>query len=188
MSKIFRNTLALSSAVATLILLVVSVVLSSAVAYFAFNTTGARLQSENLYFAKSYVWYKNSTSSLACLVVTNTGASAVVLSRVTVKGQEIFWNGTTTYVLYNKTEGVLSPDLEFVSNLNQTGTNVVNLGGTDYTLIVASENLILQSGWTMLFYIVNPGKLMVYDVGIPIRVAISTGQSVYVTETIGKAA
>jgi len=188
MTKIFRNRSALSTPVATLIILVVSVLLSSVVSYFAINVTRARVQQEKLYLSKVYVWYENSTSSLGCLVVTNTGATDVVLSKIAIKGEESPWNGTTTYVLYNKTEEVLSADLEFVSNFNQTGSNVLNLDGTDYTLVVASENLILQSGWTMLFYIVNPQNIMVYDVGTPVGVTISTGQSIYGTETVVKAA
>jgi len=186
--KNFRNRLALSTPVASLILLVVSVLLASVASYFALNIARARVQQEKLYLSKVYVWYENSTSSLGCLVVTNTGATDVVLSKIDIKGQESPWNGTTTYVLYNKTEGILSADLEFVSTFNQTGTNVLNLGGKNYTLTVASENLILESGWTILFYIVNPENIMVYDVGTPILVTISTGQAVYGTETVVKAA
>ena len=97
------------------------------------------------------------------------------------------WNGTSTYVLFTKIEGILSANLEYVSTFNQTGENTLTLDGTEYDFTVVSENLILQSGWTMLFFIVNPGKLIVYDVGTPIRVTIFTGQALYATETIVKA-
>lgn len=188
MTKNFRRKSALSTPVASLIVLVVSVLLSSVVSYFAINVTRARVQQEKLYLSKVYVWYENSTSSLGCLVVTNTGATDIVLSKIAIKGRDSPWNGTTTFVLYNKTEEILSADLEFVSNFNQTGSNVLNLDGINYTLVVASENLILQSGWTMLFYIVNPQGIVVYDVGTPAGVTVSTGQAVYSTETNVKAA
>ena len=93
--------------------------------------------------------------------VTNTGETDIVLSKVTIKGQESAWNGTTTYVLYTKIEGILSANLQHVSTFDQTGSNNVTLDGTEYDLTVVSENLILQSGWTMLFYIVNPPNLIV---------------------------
>lgn len=83
--------------------------------------------------------------------------------------------------------GIISADLEYVSNFNQTGTNALDIDGTTYNFTVVSENLILQSGWTMLFFIVNPGNLIVYDVGTPIRVMIVTGQALYATETVVKA-
>jgi hypothetical protein len=38
-----------------------------------------------------------------------------------------------------------------------------------------------------VFFIVNPQNLIVYDVGTPVRVTVSTGQALYATETIIKA-
>ena len=187
MRKFLKNKLALSSVVASLILLVVSVLLAGVGSSFAVNIAGSRVQQEKLYLSNVSVWYENSNSTLGGLVVTNTGETDIVLSKVTIKGQESPWNGTTSYVLYTKTEGILSTSLEYVSTFNQTGENVLTLEGTTYNFTVVSENLILQSGWTMVFFIVNPANLIVYDVGTPIRVTISTGQALYATETIMKA-
>lgn len=187
MRKLFRNKKALSTVVASLILLVVSVMLAGVASYFALNVARSRVQQEKLYLSNVAVWYENSTSSLGSLLVTNTGETDIVLSKVTIKGQESPWNGTSTYVLYTKIEGILSANLEYISTFNQTGTNTLTLEGTEYDFTVVSENLILQSGWTMLFFIVNPINLIVYDVGTPIRVIISTGQALYATETIMKA-
>ena len=187
MRKLLKNKKALSTVVASLILLVVSVLLAGVASYFALNVAGSRVQQEKLYLSNVAVWYENSTSSLSSLIVTNTGETDIVLSKVTIKGQESAWNGTSTYVLYTKVEGILSANLQHVSAFDQSGSNNVTLDGIDYDLTVVSENLILQSGWTMLFYIVNPPNLIVYDVGTPIRVTISTGQALYATEAIVKA-
>ncbi len=187
MMKLSRNKKALSTVVATLILLVVSVLLAGVGSYFAINVTATRLQQEKLYLSNVSVWYENVNSSLGSIVVTNTGATDVILSKVSIKGRDSTWNGTSTYVLYTKKEGIISADLKYVSNFNQTGTNALDIDGTTYNFTVVSENLILQSGWTMLFFIVNPRNLIVYDVGTPIRVMIVTGQALYDTETIVKA-
>ena len=187
MNRILKNKKALSTVVASLILLVVSVLLAGVASYFALNVAGSRVQQEKLYLANVAVWYKNSTDALGALLVTNTGETDIVLSKVTIKGQESPWNGTSTFVLYTKIEGILTAKMEYVENFNQTGSNSLNLEGTDYDFTVVSENLILQSGWTMLFFIVNPGNLIVYDVVTPARVTISTGQALYATETIVKA-
>lgn len=187
MMKLFRNKKALSTVVATLILLVVSVLLAGVGSYFAINVAGTRIQQEKLYLSSVSVWYENINSSLGGIIVTNTGATDVILSKVTIKGQDSTWNGTSTYVLYTKKEDIISANLEYVSNFNQTGTNTLNIDGTTYNFTVVSENLILQSGWTMLFFVVNPGNLIVYDVGTPIRVMIVTGQALYATETVVKA-
>ncbi len=187
MRRLLRNKKALSTVVASLILLVVSVLLAGVASYFALNVAGSRVQQEKLYLSNVAVWYKNSTDSLGSLLVTNTGATDIVLSKVTIKGQESPWNGTQTYVLFTKIEGILSANLEYVANFNKTGTNQLTLDGINYDFDVVSENLILQSGWTMLFFIVNPQNLIVYDVGTPVRVTISTGQALYATESIVKA-
>jgi hypothetical protein len=187
MRRLLKNKKALSTVVASLILLVVSVLLAGVASYFALNVAGSRVQQEKLYLSNVAVWYKNSTTSLGSLLVTNTGATDIVLSKVTIKGQESPWNGTQTYVLFTKIEGILSANLEYVANFNKTGANQLTLDGTDYDFTVVSENLILQSGWTMLFFIVNPQNLIVYDVGTPVRVTISTGQALYATESIVKA-
>jgi hypothetical protein len=187
MRRLLKNKKALSTVVASLILLVVSVLLAGVASYFALNVAGSRVQQEKLYLSNVAVWYKNSTDSLGSLLVTNTGATDIVLSKVTIKGQESPWNGSQTYVLFTKIEGILSANLEYIANFNQTGTNQLTLDGTDYDFTVVSENLILQSGWTMLFFIVNPQNLIVYDVGTPVRVTISTGQALYATESIVKA-
>ena len=187
MRRLLKNKKALSTVVASLILLVVSVLLASVAAYFALNIAGARVQQENLYLSTVSVWYENTNSSLGGLIVTNNGETDIVLSKVTIKGQESAWNGTSSYVIYTKTDGILSTNLEYVSTFNQTGANSLTLEGTAYNFTVVSENLILQSGWTMVFFIVNPQNIIVYDVGTPIRVTISTGQALYATETIMKA-
>ncbi|MDG6222494.1 MAG: hypothetical protein QCH99_04450 [Candidatus Bathyarchaeota archaeon] len=187
MRKFLKNKKALSSAVASLILLVVSVLLAGVASNFALNVAGSRVQQENLFLANVAVWYKNSTESLGSILVTNTGETDIVLSKVTIKGQECAWNATSSYVLFTKVEGALSANLQYVNTFNQTGTNTLTFDGAIYDFEVVGENLILQSGWSMLFFIVNPGKLMVYDVGTPMRVTISTAQALYATETIVKA-
>jgi hypothetical protein len=187
MNRLLKNKKALSTVVASLIILVVSVLLAGVATSFALNVAGSRVQQEKLYLSNVAVWYKNSTTALGSLLVTNTGETDIVLSKVTIKGLESTWNGTETFVLYTKVEGIMSAKLEYVENFNQTGENSLNLEGTEYDFTVVTENLILQSGWTMLFFVVNPGNLIVYDVGTPARVTISTGQALYATETIVKA-
>jgi len=187
MRKFLRSKLALSTPVGNIILLVVSVMLCTVVTYFAFNVASSRLQEESLYLSKCRIWYKNSTFSIGAFVVVNTGATDIVLNKITVKGEECLWNGTTTYILYNKTKNLLAADLPYNEDFSQTGNNTVTIGATTYKFVVASENLILPSGWLMIFYVVNPGNIMVYDVGRPLRVVVLTAQALYATETMPKA-
>lgn len=183
MKRVCKNIIGLGTPVANLIILVAAVLLSTVVTYFAVNVTSTQVQKENLYLTKCHMWYKNSTYSVGCLVVINNGAVDVVLNKIVVKGQECPWNGTTTYILYNKTSEILSGDLPYVPNFNKDETNEVLIGDKNYTFKVAGDDFVLQSGWTMMFYIVNPGRITVYDVGLPVRMVISTAQAVYCVET-----
>lgn len=187
MRKFLRNKLALSTPIGSIILLVVSVMLCTVVTYFAFNVASTRLQEESLYLSKCHLWYKNSTFSIGALVIVNTGATDIVLNKITIKGEECVWNGTSTFILYNKTINLLAADLPYNEDFSQTGNNTVAIGATAYKFVVASENLILPSRCLMIVYIVNPGNIMVYDVGRPIRVVVSTAQALYATETMPKA-
>ena len=140
MRRLLKNKKALSTAVASLILLVASVLLAGVGSTFALNIAGSRIQQENVYLSNVAVWYKNKSCSLGSMLVTNTGETDVVLSKVTIKGQESTWNGTETFVLYTKVEGVLSANVEYVSNFNQTGSNQLTLDDVVYDFTVVSEN------------------------------------------------
>lgn len=183
MNRLFKDFLAIGTPVANLIILVVAVMLSIVVTTFAVSVTSNQAQKESLYLARCHLWYKNSTFSVGCLVVINNGPIDVVLSKITVKGQECVWNGTETYIVYNKTRDILSADMPYVSNFNKTGTNMVTIGDKSYKFNVAGDDLVLKSGWTMMFYIINPGDIIVYDIGAPARITISTAQGIYCTET-----
>jgi hypothetical protein len=88
MRRLLKNKKALSTVVASLVLLVVSVLLAGVASYFALNVAGSRVQQEKMYLSNVAVWYKNSSSALGSLLVTNTGETDIVLSKVTIKGQD----------------------------------------------------------------------------------------------------
>jgi hypothetical protein len=194
MIKVFKNRLALSTVVTTLIILVVAVLLATVVCYYAINTVSTRVQEESLSVVREHVWV-NSTAvigsesyCLASLMVTNTGGRDVVMDEIAARGQACPWNDTggavEKFVVYCTTEAVISSDLNYTPNFNFTGgINYVVLGGTQYNFTVATNPLILKSGDTMLVYIVNPDSVSVNDVGTSMGITIHTAQAIYDQET-----
>ena len=184
MRRLIKNKRALGTPVANLIILMAAVILSTTVVLFAMNVTTSQVQKENMFITTSHVWYVNSTYSTVAVSITDTGPTDVVLARIVVKGTQCTWNGTENYVVYNKSNQTLPGDLPFFANLTNTGTNIIPIANQPYTFTVAGEGLTLKSGWTLTFYIALPNTIMVYDLSMPIRIVISTTQSVYCTETL----
>jgi hypothetical protein len=196
MIKLLKNRYALSTVVTTLIILVISVLLASVVTYFAINVVSTRVQEESLHLTKQHIWH-NATAdagtvgySQASLMVINTGGRDVVIDKLGVRGQECTWNDTTDdnslkFVLYCITNDPIASDMSYVPNFNlsQTGdTNTVDFGGASKDFMVADNDLVLRSGYTMLIYIVNPDSITINDIGLTVSITAYTAQAMYYRE------
>ena len=179
--------MALSTVVTTLIILVVSVLLAGVVTYFAINVTSTRVQEESLALTKQHVWYQSGASgeSLAAIMIINTGGRDIVLDKLSVRGQEVQWAGTTQKVYYTTTTASISADLPFVSaaelptkdlngNFSSSGVPV---------LATTSSDLTLQSGKTMIIYITAPDSITINDIGLTVAITVFTSQAMYYKET-----
>ncbi len=185
MRRILRNRLALSTVVTTLIILVVSVLLAGVVTYFAINVTSTRVQEESLHITKHHVWHNGSSRALGTLMIINTGGRDVVIDKISVRGQGCDWNSSTTdkFVSYCRTTQTISADLDYVSNFARDGTNTtVTIGGSDFNFTVATDDLILKSGYTMVIYIENPDSISINDIGLTVSIEIFTAQAMYYRE------
>jgi len=193
LSKLLKNRWALSTVVTTLIILVVSVLLASVVTYFAINVVSTRVQEESLHLTKQHVWHNATATagtaaySQASLMVINTGGRDIVIDKLAVRGQTCEWNDTGTsnekFVLYCITNDPVQSDLTYVSSFSVAGANSVTLGSTAYNFTVASNDLVLQSGYSMLIYVVNPDSIAINDVGLTVGITLYTSQAMYYLET-----
>ena len=191
MIRLLRNRHALSTVITTLIILVVSILLASVLTYFATNVVGTRVQEENLHLTKQHVWQNVTATagtvaySQASLMVINTGGRDVVIDKLSVRGQECDWNNTSSnkLVFYCTTSYPMSGDMDYVPNFNVTGANRLTFDTIDYDFKVASSDLALKSGYTMLMYIINPDSINVSDVGLTVGISLHSAQAVYYRET-----
>jgi hypothetical protein len=72
--------------------------------------------------------------------------------------------------------------MPYVANFSLTDPNTVTLDGTAYTFNVASNDLVLKSGYTLLIYVVNPDSIAVNDVGLTVGISLYSAQAVYYRE------
>jgi len=192
MIKLLKNRYALSTVVTTLIILVISVLLASVVTYFAINVVSTRVQEESLHLTKTHIWHNatasagTTTYSQASLMVINTGGRDIVIDKLGVRGQECDWNDTASsnkkFVLYCTTNDPISTDMTYSDEFSVSGTNVITFGSTQYNFTVASNDLVLRSGYTMLIYIVNPDSITINDIGLTVSVTLHTAQAMYYRE------
>jgi hypothetical protein len=170
----------LSTVVTTLIILVVAVLLASIVTFYAINVVTTRVQEESLQIFKQHLWHNGTTYAEGAFLIINTGGRDVVIDKISVRGQESAW--TTVY--YNKTTSTISNDLYYlIPNLNGTllGQSVT-LGGTSFSLVQASNDLILRSGWSMIVYATNPDSISVNDIGVTVGFTVFTANAQYYKE------
>jgi len=177
--KLLKSKKALSTVVTTLIILVVSVLLATVVTFYAINVTTTRVQEENIQVYKLHTWHNGTTFAETAFLIINTGGRDLVIDKITVRGQECDW--TTVY--YNKTQDTINVDLDYLTP-NEDGTlpSTVTVGTTNYDLVAASSDVILQSGWTMIVYIANPDHVSVNDIGVTVGVTIFTANAQYYKE------
>jgi hypothetical protein len=187
-----KNKFALSTVVTTLIILVISVLLASVVTYFAINVVSTRVQEESLHLTKQHLWHNSTASpgsvgySQASLMIINTGGRDIVIDKLAVRGQEAAWNDSATstkrFVLYCITNNPVQDDMTYIPNFNESGTNVLTFGTTNYNFNVAASDLTLRSGYTMLIYIVNPDSITINDIGLTVSITLYTAQAMYYRE------
>jgi len=171
MRSFLKGKKGLSTVVTTLIILVVSVLLATVVAYYAINMTTTRVQEENLRISKAHIW-ANSTDKLAGFVIVNIGGRDTLIDKIQVRGQDIAW---TDGVYYNRSS-ITPGDLSF---LNTSATS---------WLTPATDDLDLKSGDYMVIYIEDPGTISVADVGVTCSITVFTASAQYKVEVNVEAA
>jgi len=187
MNKFAKSRKGLSTVVTTLIILVVAVLLATVVTFYAINVVSTRVQEESVKIYKQHLWHNGTTYAEAAFLLINSGGRDFVIDKIAVRGQESNW--TTVY--YSKTTNAISPDLYYI-NPNPNGTLLgksVTLSLMNYTLVQATDDLILRSGWSMIVYVTNPDSISVNDIGVTVGFTVFTSNAQWNKEcNVGAAA
>ena len=203
-----KNKYALSEVVATLIILVISVLLAGVVTYYAINVVSTRVQEESLSLSDAHIWLNpgqaagSAIYSQASVKVINTGGRDVVITKIEIRGQDAAWSSfvdatnDAQFVVDSVTSSPIQTDMYFQPTMVQPGTDPLTttpagqqfslLGGTvttgGFVFSYASTDLVLKSGDTMLLYIVNPDSITINDIGLTVSITIYTAQAMYYQE------
>lgn len=171
-----RKDKGLSQVVSTLILLVVAVLLTSVVTYYATNVTMTRTSLEEVRISHDHVWV-NSSGAVGAFKLQNLGGRDILIDKFSVRGVDSDWSDI---YYYRVPSGVsINADLNITSYTSLTGPQVT-IDGRNFTQATADIPLI--SGGELLCYVKGPDNIQLDDIGTTVGIAVTTNNAQYINE------
>lgn len=171
----------ISTVLTTLIIVVASVVLGTAVTLFGTSLFQSGVQQQALAVTGNTLWIDSSGTTVGAFVVRNTGDKVIGVDTITVRGTPVpFAN-----MWYNNTSSNLSTlaakELKFVTTpVSFPCTDCIDF--TDGTAAIdgaqATGPVLLKTGQIMIVYYEAPtGKITSADLGASVSVGIFAGNA-----------
>ncbi len=191
MPKLARNSKGLSQVITTLIILVVAVLLTGVVTYYATNVTMVRTTQEEVRVRKPHIWVEEGGNAYAAILIQNTGGRDILVDKLLIRGVEAPWGDATVIVQYYKvlTTDDISADFAVMKNgtdyvFGQIGSVPANASFWANT----TGDMPLKSSNSLLLFVKNPPNIALYDVGTTISMAVYTTNAQWIVETIVESA
>ncbi len=169
MKRIGRRNRALSTPVTTMILLVVPVMLAGGTVMFAYQIISDEMQLEILRLSNQNIWAYGNGTSFAAIAVDNLGGRDVLIDKIQVRGVEAQWS--TVY--YIKMSSQISTSLN-CPNATHSWTDFLYTEGAVASFSLASTDIPLASGDTLIVYIRNPDNITPSDIGESVSITVYT--------------
>lgn len=182
MARLQRCGRGLSQVVTTLILLVVAVLLTSTVTYYATNITMTRTQQEEVRITKKHIWV-NSTGAVAALKVQNIGGRDILVDKIAVRSVETPWSRVYYYRVPSNAS--ITGDMNITSAAKLTGASVT-IDGRTYSQ--ASVDIPLASSGVLLIYVNSPSNIDLEDIGTACSITVFTVNGQYIVESMVESA
>lgn len=182
-SKCRTSQAGLSAVVATLIILVASVVLGISLVLYASGVFEARVQEEAIEVELFHLWI-NSTDGGAegAFLVKNVGARDTGVSAITIRGTLVPF----VDVYFWKVSDSVDQDLQFdsaVVNASASSLNITIYPGKSETFAQATGAIGISPGEEVVIYIDSPGSIAAKDVGEIATNSVKAGQASIITQT-----
>jgi len=192
MQKLARNSKGLSQVITTLIILVVAVLLTGVVTYYATNVTMVRTTQEEVRVRKPHIWVEEGGNAYAALLIHNTGGRDILVDKLLIRGVEAPWTGDATVIVqYYKV--LIGDDVggDFAVMKNATDYYFGQIGSVPANASFwtnTTGDMPLKSSNSMLLFVKNPPNIALYDVGTTISMAVYTSNAQWIVETVVESA
>ena len=171
-----KNSRGLGEVVSTLILLVVAVLLTTVVAYYATNVTMTRTEMEEVRLTDDHVWV-NSSGAVGAFKLQNLGGRDLLIDKFSVRGVDSAWPDIYYYRVPSGT--VIEGNLNITSYVSLTGSSVL-IDSRNYTQ--ADADIPLISGGELLVYVRGPDNIQQDDIGTTVSISVTTNNAQYINE------
>jgi len=171
-----KNSRGLGEVVSTLILLVVAVLLTTVVAYYATNVTMTRTEMEEVRLTDDHVWV-NSSGAVGAFKLQNLGGRDLLIDKFSVRGVDSEWPDIYYYRVPSGT--VIEGNLNITSYVSLTGSSVL-IDSRNYTQ--ADADIPLISGGELLVYVRGPDNIQQDDIGTTVSISVTTNNAQYINE------
>lgn len=169
----FQKRRGLGTVIATLIILIASVILGAGVIFFGGSMFQTNTQQESVKVSNSHIWVATNNTSTAAFAVQNTGGKPVSITSISIRGISVpldtVWfhadNATATNI-----------QTEFIADYSE---NTVDIDGdpAEDTFTKATGPVSLDQGKAVIIYIDDPANLGAIDAGLSMTLSISAGQA-----------
>jgi hypothetical protein len=167
--------------VIVLLLVFVSGAVSGIILFLSLNSSNlGDNEEESLDLSNQHIWYNQSGWAEAAIVAVNTGEKDVTIRKVTVRGIEAQWKD----IFYWKADiGPVSSKLKHTGSELSDDLFNIDIDGSKRTFHRATSQIALESGYTIVLYIKNPGNITSSDIDAWISIAIFTENKLYYEST-----
>jgi len=174
----FQKRRGLGTVIATLIILIASVILGAGVIFFGGSMFQTNTQQESVKVSNSHIWVATNDTSTAAFAVQNTGGKPVSLTSISIRGLSVPLN-----LVYGNTADATATNIqtEFIADYNLADGVDVDGDGVqdafDVGLDPATGPVSLDQGQAVIIYINDPASIDAIDAGQAMTVSIQAGQA-----------
>ena len=162
--------------VSTFILLVMAVLLTTVVAYYATNVTMTRTEMEEVRLTDDHIWV-NISGAVGALKLQNLGGRDLLIDKFSVRGEDSEWSDIYCYRVPSGT--VIEGSLNITSYASLAGSSVI-IDSKNYTQ--ANADIPLISGGELLVYVKSPDNIQQDDIGTTVSISVTTNNAQYNNE------
>jgi len=178
-----RRRRGLGTVISTLIILIASVILSAGLIFFGGSLFQSNAEREAIQLSNAHIWVSpNGTSSVAAVVIQNTGDKQLVIERIAIRGLSVpisdwYYNNDATMA----TASNIQRDLPYDGTLGTV--NIDGVAGEE-VLTRATGPLYLDQGQVVFVYLANPAGISAIDGGLGFSMDVGAGKASAVLASI----